>query len=331
MNQRIEYIDTLKGIAIILVVMGHVIQFLWGDRYGSDNVLFVIIYSFHMPLFFFLSGFCTKVVDQNGGISLKKKMKTLFYPFLLWNLIVYAQHIQVEPGSIRLIRHAGYWFLICLFYMNCTSKMAQLFEVRINKDGKLLVDIIIHVILYLIVLFICKYSEGSKIFELLCLQFMPFNMPFFILGYLFKKHKALEDFCSTEKAGFYAFLAYCCFIYFRIYQFENIHHKLFPSILLALTAIIAINSLFKDRKLNGRLQFVNKIGQRSLEIYLIHPLMFVGLGLLANYLAVFKCNILLVLLVASLFSALCISYCMIITELLWRNRYVVLFLFGRQK
>lgn len=195
----------------------------------------------------------------------------------------------------------------------------------------MLYDIIIHVIIYLIVFFICKYTDGSKQNELLCLQFIPFNMPFFILGYLFKKHKTLCEVMSTEKVGFYALLAYCCLIYIRIYLFDNIQHKLFPSIFIAFTAIIAINSLFKDKKLSDRLQFINRIGQRSLEIYLIHPLLFVGLGLLANPLADFKYNILLELLVASLFSIVCISYCMIITKLLWRNKYAVLFFFGRQK
>ena len=329
MSQRIEYIDTLKGIAIILVVMGHVVQFIWGDRYGSDQIIFILIYSFHMPLFFFLSGLCTKVIDR-GGISLKKKMKSLLYPFLLWNLIVYFQHIQVEAGSISAIRHAGYWFLICLFYMNCTSKIAQLFEFRMNKEAKIMFDIIIHFLIYLIILLICKYTDGSKLNELLCLQFLPFNMPFFILGYLFKKYRKLDIIMSTEKVGFYALLAYCCLIYIRIYQFDNIHHKLFPSILIAFTAIIAIYSLFKDKKQSDRFQFINKIGQRSLEIYLIHPLMFVGLGLLANPLVEYKHNILLVLFVVSLFTIVCVCYCMIITELLWRNKYVVLFFFGRQ-
>ncbi len=45
-EKRIEWIDVLKGIGIILVILGH------------THVLFrTYIFSFHMPLFFFISGY----------------------------------------------------------------------------------------------------------------------------------------------------------------------------------------------------------------------------------------------------------------------------------
>ncbi len=48
-SHRLEYIDTLKGIGILLVLLGHVS--------GLPSALHDIIYSFHMPLFFVISGF----------------------------------------------------------------------------------------------------------------------------------------------------------------------------------------------------------------------------------------------------------------------------------
>lgn len=51
--KRINYIDRLKGFAILLVVMGHVSLFSFR---GNDNAVFGVIQSFHMPLFMFLSG-----------------------------------------------------------------------------------------------------------------------------------------------------------------------------------------------------------------------------------------------------------------------------------
>lgn len=50
---RISYIDQLKGIAILLVVLGHVI----GYNNCEDSFLWRFIYSFHMPLFMFISGY----------------------------------------------------------------------------------------------------------------------------------------------------------------------------------------------------------------------------------------------------------------------------------
>ena len=55
MGNRIQYIDRLKGLAIILVVIGHLIAFTT-DNDGPNPVNQLIV-SFHMPLFMFLSGF----------------------------------------------------------------------------------------------------------------------------------------------------------------------------------------------------------------------------------------------------------------------------------
>jgi fucose 4-O-acetylase-like acetyltransferase len=49
--QRIQYIDRLKGLAIILVVMGHV----FGFKQPMDGIN-TFIYTFHMPLFLYSYG-----------------------------------------------------------------------------------------------------------------------------------------------------------------------------------------------------------------------------------------------------------------------------------
>ena len=49
MKKRIGYIDMAKGLAIILVIIGH-ISF-------TPSMGKTILYLFHIPLFFFLSGF----------------------------------------------------------------------------------------------------------------------------------------------------------------------------------------------------------------------------------------------------------------------------------
>ena len=53
MRQRIYYLDNMKGVAIILVVIGHIMQFSFGFQ-TSQPVKFLC---FHMPLFFYISGF----------------------------------------------------------------------------------------------------------------------------------------------------------------------------------------------------------------------------------------------------------------------------------
>ena len=54
MNNRVAYFDQMKGLAIILVVVGHVTQFAYG-LHGTDVNRFLEI--FHMPVFFYISGY----------------------------------------------------------------------------------------------------------------------------------------------------------------------------------------------------------------------------------------------------------------------------------
>lgn len=58
-KKRDPFIDSLKGAAIILVVMGHVVGAILVEDQVTQNVLFRICYSFHMPLFMTISGFLT--------------------------------------------------------------------------------------------------------------------------------------------------------------------------------------------------------------------------------------------------------------------------------
>lgn len=62
MNNRNQTLDITKGLLIILVVLGHSIQFGFGNTYCEteqfyDNILFRCIYTFHMPLFMLISGY----------------------------------------------------------------------------------------------------------------------------------------------------------------------------------------------------------------------------------------------------------------------------------
>lgn len=59
-KERLHWLDYSKTIGMYLVVLGHVIK-------DNTQLLKGIIYSFHMPLFFFLSGFLHKL--RIGGVS----------------------------------------------------------------------------------------------------------------------------------------------------------------------------------------------------------------------------------------------------------------------
>ncbi|MBQ8287558.1 MAG: acyltransferase [Clostridia bacterium] len=91
-TRRLGRIDTARGVGIILVVLGHAIRPGMVAEPWCD-FLFGLIYSFHMPLFFVLSGFtfaltCRKYISAPITF-LKKRTRSLLIPLLTWAAAVY--------------------------------------------------------------------------------------------------------------------------------------------------------------------------------------------------------------------------------------------------
>lgn len=76
-NKRINFIDLAKGIAIFLVVVGHI-----------ETIPFIksTIYSFHIPLFFLLSGYFVDF-SKDFGFQVKKMFRSLIVPYLVIGVI----------------------------------------------------------------------------------------------------------------------------------------------------------------------------------------------------------------------------------------------------
>ncbi|WP_165971912.1 acyltransferase family protein [Paenibacillus piri] len=163
-NGRIDWIDIAKGIGIVLVVVGHTAL--------EDSGLGRFIYSFHMPLFFFLSGYLFSVHKYTGFAAfIKKKATTLLIPYFLFASVSYIYFLlryhfgdanyykdldllQVFTG---IFYSAGtrewmdfnlpLWFLTCLFVVECMyymfSRMVQ------TNSGMMLILVICSAVGYL--------------------------------------------------------------------------------------------------------------------------------------------------------------------------------------
>ena len=110
MKQRLLYLDNLKGFLIILVILGHCIEY--GTESFDENTLFKIIYSFHMPVFIALSGclFALKRYDLRSLVSKKFKrlLISFFVVWLAWNLPIksftgYYNNVSVSGMFLQMI------------------------------------------------------------------------------------------------------------------------------------------------------------------------------------------------------------------------------------
>lgn len=144
--QRNQYFDYVKGITIVLVVLGHCIQFGSGSAYLQnlrfyDNEIYKFIYGFHMPLLIFISGFFfARTRNKNDTFSLLlKKIKTIFIPILCWNTVGYIQkcaigitNFTIKGYLLTLVSES--WFLWALLVCMCVD----LLIFRCSKYGVLI-------------------------------------------------------------------------------------------------------------------------------------------------------------------------------------------------
>lgn len=149
MKNRDLQLDVAKGIAIYSVVLGHLDTGLKGQ----------IIYLFHMPFFFIISGYFHQL-DSQEGRYLRKKVVSLLIPYFVYLLILklpsmttfYYQFIQqpsVEVvlsfskhiakliyGGDRLTGTVGvFWFVTCLFI---TQQVFNFVALRVKNNRELL-------------------------------------------------------------------------------------------------------------------------------------------------------------------------------------------------
>lgn len=133
MSDRIQWIDILKGIGIILVVFGHT----------CDNDMYIKwVYSFHMALFFVASGMLFSTYD-NATTFFRKKIKSLVIPYMIGGMASYAayQGLYLVTGRVSLSElfsmlyiaqeallrgnyndltfNPALWFIPCLFMTEC--------------------------------------------------------------------------------------------------------------------------------------------------------------------------------------------------------------------
>jgi fucose 4-O-acetylase-like acetyltransferase len=131
--KRSNLVDIVRGIAIILVTMGHTAQGMvhrgWWDT-PSASFFRALIYSFHMPAFFFIAGlFLHGSIERRGKLDFTvEKAKSILYPYLLFAVIytavrpligrfeMSADPFQWQSFLIKLADGDASWFLFALFF-----------------------------------------------------------------------------------------------------------------------------------------------------------------------------------------------------------------------
>lgn len=277
-DEREDWIDCAKAIGIVLVVYGHVARGLINSGIGlgfeSYKVLDSIVYSFHMPLFFFLSGLhFFRSFDRRSEIGLiLNKVDTVFYPYVLWSLLQGGVEVflsgytngKVSAADVLALLwspRAQFWFLYALFLIFI---FATVFFSVMRRQ------VILGVLLALAMYFSLSFFKAP-----LLVSFVFNNFVFFVAGVAFTAYMDAKRLASLPSvlllmAGFIGFQWF--FHFHLLMSYEN---RGGYALMLAMISILTVVTLSRWLA-TMRLKLIVSIGMASMVIYLLHIL--VGSG-----------------------------------------------------
>ncbi len=277
-KQRYLHIDVLKGIAILLVILGHV--FLSWDHYNS-SVLYAVITSIHMPLFIMLAGiFMGKDLNltRPGFVSFwKSKVIRLLLPLLfapiLFDWIRYGVFSQVPLKTIFM----EYWFTSALFGLIVLLYIFKaIVEPRRYPPLGLAGLAIAWVVVVLLAIPIARDYIAINLVQMYLAK-ISWLFPFLILGYLMGRIKQLEYWVRDQRVGAIAFAAYLAYLWYWYLRVEDFSLVPLGLSFLGLVASYSLayhgcNSTALDgaKPASWLTKILAYLGQVSLPIYLTH-------------------------------------------------------------
>ena len=199
-SNRILWIDMARGWAVFLVVLGHVFDMT--EPNTIEYILYVIIYSFHMPLFFVLSGMNIKTEIDFRTFRITKVKRILIpyfkYSFIyflfemIFKLLTSGEGLKYLVGYFKvffskanlintlLFTHDSYfskfWFLVVLF----VSQVVIYWLMKISKTW-------IYYIIFIIGILVNRILYRYEVILPFYLNEVLLAVPFLYLGIILKK------------------------------------------------------------------------------------------------------------------------------------------------
>lgn len=195
---RLFEFDILKLFAIFLVLCGHSIMHL-SEADKHENIIYQIIYSFHMPLFMTVAGyFSNNSLALPFTTLLTKKFWQLIYPCLTFGILFFLSEIFIFKGEIASSNFVSYLFG-CLWFLKSCFLCFIIMKVSLKISNNKTFGIILAVLI----------SQIIPTFKL------PWMLPFFALGFIL--HQRWDIFLKYKSIIFLSSLILFILI-FNIYS-----------------------------------------------------------------------------------------------------------------
>lgn len=266
---RINYIDIAKGVAILLVVFGHILCY---DLYEFEHAfeqskLCKFIYTFHLPLFVFLSGLVSITTIEIKKIpqDIWKRFRTVLVP----GLIVGGCYSWLTQNNFSFIFDQfkfGYWYLWVLFFLYLIN---YIIAIGLKKTKAPIVYSVTLILWGLSKLLIKNVPQ--TITDILCLQLLINVFPYYVLGNAIKKFNLHDTiFCNS-----WIFIG-CVFIWIMTPMLP-MKSSNYITATAAIIIVVHICRVFETCDTEKSIAILKTIGKYSLYIYIFHFFALLGL------------------------------------------------------
>lgn len=321
MKERDLTLDLMKGLAIFLVVFGHVSRV----TYGPDQFpLRPLVFSLHMPLFFFVSGYLSArklecIYDIKRFFLKKCKLLLPLLMFGIIDIVIYDGK-WAQWDSFLNWGKFGLWFFFVLFCFNVTYALCQ-YILRGNKNNFLEIAVLIAPAFIGILL---RKFQHTGLGE--TLNFInAYNYSFFVMGIILKRYH-LESFVRRNDIGL---------LFLGIYAIGLYTGNPILNIPMKAAGVLLVYSMLKnmvDRqsltnaKAGGVLA---EMGKNSLYIYVLHYYLLRTLDVLPKELWMFVYSSAVYhIMFMSLVAIFIIALSIIGAKVLCTNDYIRNYVFG---
>lgn len=230
MSNKITWVSILQGWSMLLVVIGHIMLTNIFQNEATPVTAFIekTIYSFHMPLFMFISGFLfyhTKIEkDKDYKTTITDKSKRLLIPFCFFTIACLLLKYAFNPLMKRPVE-LSFNYIINSFLYPASNPLGELWFIST---------------LFILFLFlpVYKYALANKIRTgicwIICLSvfvFFPSNI----------------DFLCISRVGYYAIYFFTGTIFFKYAYYKYLESKtvFFVSTLLFITlTVLSVPKIF---------------------------------------------------------------------------------------
>lgn len=156
-RERLHWVDIARAFFIIAIVFGHIVE---------SGIVYKWVFSFHVPAFFFISGYCFKF-DENWGKYIGKKIKSIVIPYVVFSIlsiVFFAALAYIVPSVGELLNcnlienlkimvygnskpdvmkyNMPLWFLTCFFCVTLLAYGSEIITRSYTKNFRYITIVI---------------------------------------------------------------------------------------------------------------------------------------------------------------------------------------------